>query len=300
MPTEFICSCGEPLFDEDAGEAIECSRCHRVFVPKPTETGKEEEAAPLVESAAAKVAAWGCLFPVGFLFVLLGASRLFLHQHLSASLWASGGVVSLVIFGWILKKQRCTARGFVTIAGITSLMFAAITWSMWKWHQYEAELDAKFSCILSESKDVAKKPKNAQMKIRPKYLPVILTPPGTGQRSQPPRVFGELYGLLPEELRANNPDEVHTVILIDWWYKKVGIYRSMDALKEKMANIYQGGCTLTFVDRSSQTITCEHELMPPNKAPETRDGEDTLDWYGSQPAMIEVLNYIKTVDTNTR
>jgi hypothetical protein len=292
MAGEFVCSCGQTLANFDESAYIECPQCHRMFPPQEPEN--VEDFVPLAESKAAQFFAWGCLFPVGFLFVIFGVNKILLHDSVFAIWCAVGAVLLFALFGWILKKQKYTARRFAGIATISFLIFVAIVWTMWTECREEAELDAKFSTVLAEAQRFAIKPSYTQLEPRPKYLPVLLRPSGYGQHSQPPKVFCRLYSALPEELRAKEQDDVQTIILIEWWYKLTGIYKTIETLKMDSAKIYQGGCSLTFVDRKTQTAVLKHDLESPERPPEIRE-HNPVSWHSPQPSMAEVLDYIKSL-----
>jgi hypothetical protein len=297
MPTQFTCSCGQPLSlaDDADGVPVECPQCGKVYAPKPT-----ERARPLVESVTARLAAWGCLLPLGLVLLLLAVRNLLLQQHGPTVLLAACGLGVLALFSKILERQHYSPRTFAITSATVLVLFAALTWRLWSEAQCQAELDRRFEPILVESKVVKARPKDAPLGLRAKCLPVALTERGVRERSQTPRVYQELHRQLSEEWRAESLEEVHTVILVDWWYEQVGHYVTMDALKMKLTNLYRGGCTLTVVDRDSGTIVHEQQIWGLDNAPKTRPEDDPTPWYTPQPSELEVLNYINSLGISTR
>ena len=298
MPNEFLCSCGTTVaLDESVEDGTLltiCPNCGQAFVGR----AGAEPFKPLIEQLPAKILAWGCLLPVGFLIVVFAIGRAFDDRPKEAIDIASTGVVILALCGWMFKRQRCTTRGFAAIACVSLPLMALLTHNFYRMHQTSTALDARFATVLAQMDGrLAKqtKPDGEPRSYAAKCLPVNLNEPGYEPHARKPYVNLEVYEALAPKLRAGTPEEVRTIILLDWWYEKSGTYRSMDEFKHKAADIYRGGCTIRFIDRESNTLLSLYRLIPPDNAPKTRSGDDVTTWYGFQPTDKEVLEYIQTL-----
>jgi len=84
------------------------------------------------------------------------------------------------------------------------------------------------------------------------------------EKSSVPHVYLEFYRDMPESLRAENINEVRTMLIFDWTYDAVGHYESTDLLKQKKENIFQGGCRIRLVDRETKTVLHSYHMLGPD------------------------------------
>jgi hypothetical protein len=88
---------------------------------------------------------------------------------------------------------------------------------------------------------------------------------------------------LPDDLRATKPEEVVTVVLLNWRKGKVGDYEGGGAA-------YQQNVTVTVIDLATKTVLCYNEIYggPPPQNIDSRSSEGT----GSKPTK-ELVEYLK-------
>jgi hypothetical protein len=290
------CSCGEDLsLEESDAPVVVCPRCGKIFSRQLGDEIKDDEVIPLVESVVAKIAAWGCLFPLGFGFLVAGLLHLIEQQTTGFMAFSTTGLAAFLSFGLILSRHRYSARAFGIIGSFVLCALSGIGWHVWNTHQTSRVLDERFFNILTNSKGAIDKPVMKQMVLHSKFLPVIRTRFGEKKKSAVTHVYVELYDALPASLLAESAEEVKTVLFIDWTYEVIGHYRSTDLLKIKHENILQGGCRIKALDITSNQIVHDYHLLGPDSAPKTRSTDDTTTYYGLQPSEVEVFKYVNSL-----
>ena len=133
--------------------------------------------------------------------------------------------------------------------------------------------------------------------LRPKVLPVALTKKGAkkGDAKTPPEVAVELYRSLPDSLRAAGPDEVQTVVLLDYGWNYWGTYHNQVA--GNAGNAYVGTCVVTVMDRKSRLVVASTTLESPERPPTEK--LTAMEWYGPQPGDEEIVKYLQGLPTRS-
>ncbi|HEY3324726.1 MAG TPA: hypothetical protein VGP72_30015 [Planctomycetota bacterium] len=289
MATEFLCACGETLIasDED-GVPVACRQCGKIFAPKISE---EFQITPISQSIMARAAAWGCLFPIACVLLVFACKWLLAKQSMSALSALGGGVALATAWIWLLRQNRYRPRTLTIVGGVVGVGLALFTWSTWKRQQHQAELDGRFARLLALAWAEEKAPGKATQ-LRGKCLPVVLTPRGETHRGTTPHVLASFYAALPDRIRAYRAEDVHSLIVLDWWYEQSGTYVTKDELRTIVSNIYRGGCTLNVVDVDTGKIVHTFTFARNPEAPQERPGEDMTSWYGQQPTEEGILDYV--------
>jgi hypothetical protein len=94
----------------------------------------------------------------------------------------------------------------------------------------------------------------------------------------------DIYFSLPEELRATKPENVGTIVWLEWGEDNIGSYTDGED-----ATVIT--CDVTIIDKSTATVVAERNFrgsIPPNPK---RSGEDGT---GSMP-IDEIVAYLKTL-----
>jgi formylglycine-generating enzyme required for sulfatase activity len=99
--------------------------------------------------------------------------------------------------------------------------------------------------------------------------------------------FDDIYFELPEELKANNPGEVGTIVSISCSDSAYGKYTNG-------AIGYQKMCRSVVIDKKNNLVLYDKGFWG-EKPPTTKSAGG--DWYGSRPDS-EIINYIKTFKIN--
>lgn len=93
-----------------------------------------------------------------------------------------------------------------------------------------------------------------------------------------------LYFSLPEEIRANNPDEVETIVWLECTERVAGTYSSG-------TKGYRTICDVTIIDKASATIV-GRETFYGEAPPQVKSGFG--DWHGGRPTG-EIVDYIENL-----
>lgn len=301
MQTELSCICGEVIRGDSSNISIKCSHCGRVYV---LDSEEDDEVTtrikPLVETAPARIFAWGCLMPIAFALLLFGINRLVLQESTLASYLIAGGVLLFSWIAYILHRNGYSNAKLMNIAAALVVLQLALSWqTLWAFRQ-ESKLSGMFAEPIKEFSVQNKVVRNTPLILTEKVLPIVLTERGATTPRTMPRVFVDIFNQLPADLRPERPEDVHTVIVVDWFYERTGIYQTVEVLKEKVSNIYCGGCTIKIVDRDSHSVIHVHEIKLPDGAPKERPGDFIESWYGPQPSEKDVLEYILNIKHQKR
>jgi len=291
MQTEVTCLCGEILRSEAEGMPVKCHECGRVYVPDSDNEISSPPGKPLAETAPARIFAWGCLLPIAFALLLFGINRWLLQENVLASYLTAGGVLIFASFGRILQLNRYSNAGILKITAVILALILALSAQTFLALHRENELNEKFALPLLHAKTGTINLQSPPV-LTERFLPVLINEHGARNRTEAPRIYVDLYRNLPDDVRAERPEDVHTLVIVDWFYQHTGTYQTVEILKEKMCNIYCGGCTITIVDCDSHTIIHRNEIKLPDNAPKTRPGSDTTSWYGPQPTEKDVLEFV--------
>jgi hypothetical protein len=92
---------------------------------------------------------------------------------------------------------------------------------------------------------------------------------------------------LPKDVRADNPDEVGTVLLLDWERRKTGTYGTAKIT----GYAYRVHCQLFLIDATHKTLLAKRTFdgdPPPGAVPSGEDG------YGGFPTQ-SILAYLRTL-----
>jgi hypothetical protein len=81
--------------------------------------------------------------------------------------------------------------------------------------------------------------------IRGKVLPIMYQPYAGGRRE----VQEELYRQLPADLRANTPEEVDTVVWLEWGEERLGKTRSEPPMTHYTLEGIRYTCKVTIIDK---------------------------------------------------
>ena len=95
-----------------------------------------------------------------------------------------------------------------------------------------------------------------------------------------------LYFDLPEELQAKTPDEVGTVVLLQWGEEQVGHYDSPTG-----PGAYKHTCQVILVDKERKAVVGGRRFVgsdPPQRKKSSESG------YGSKPTS-EIVTFLRTV-----
>jgi hypothetical protein len=293
MTNEFRCECGEIITATDDWLSVSCPRCGKVFKPDSEHEAFGKPEPPIVETAPARFAAWGCIYPVALGLLVFGIANVFLHRSIRADYQLGSGIILLGIFLWILKRNHYSKRTIYVsaafVAAITGVVGLNICVELWR----QKELDTRYAVVLTECTGFPDHKLEPTTKVFKKCLPVRLTPPGAHQRSSTPHVDTDVYALLSDDIRPSNCEEVRTLVVLDWWYELTGHYVSKDAFKKVSADTYRGGCTIKFVDRDTREVVAEETLFANETPPSERSGEDITDWYSPQPTVKDIVECVQ-------
>jgi hypothetical protein len=93
-----------------------------------------------------------------------------------------------------------------------------------------------------------------------------------------------LYYDLPKSIRANSPEEVQTVVLLDWKEQVIGQY-------EGGGNAIQYACGVTVYDKDTKTPIAYRDFTggPPPQTTSTSNGSND---YGSKPTA-EIASFLQ-------
>jgi hypothetical protein len=98
----------------------------------------------------------------------------------------------------------------------------------------------------------------------------------------------DIYFDLPQELRAAQPEEVGTVVWLEWGADRIGMYTDG-------AGAYAHTCKVTIIDMSIPAIIAERDFRG-SRPPETKSGSGSR--YGSKPTD-KIVGYLKGLPRKT-
>lgn len=96
------------------------------------------------------------------------------------------------------------------------------------------------------------------------------------------------YPKLAEAIRAKNPQEVGTLVLIKWGREKIGDYQNVET-GERTGEAFRGKASLTVIDWNNKFKLAEEVITGEEPATALRGKGN----YESQQPMFKILAYLK-------